>query len=474
MVLTGLATFGPSHELTPKVAPEIDRVSNALRTMSRTAPASLRSVVSQIYGLWSPVLAELLAGAQHPGTTPPRDFQSRITAAGNALYGGPGNRIASWATSHCAAGHSGAPATSARLPRSQTSPATSAHPPISAPGTPGAPNGLLTFVDNNGIEVADPVSGSVRLVVPIPSPALGSPSGGSPAGSYLVNGPVWGTAPGISHPVIYFVLHKLNSQGSSNDVFFRVDPFTGQLSVIASVPDATGSTTDLAALSTELLFTMGCCSDIGISALTLSGNRGTGPINVESPTNGMWFSLAATHDGLLAARHSVRGGESFLWVDPQTRSTSALQLPASQPPSSYVAAIALSADGQLEALSFASYGSTAGSSTTGSLEIYNLSSDAVTTPSPLLGAPTSLAFAPIGPWLAVASGGSVTVIAATGPNGAGAGVAGSPTGATNPYHLSTADTGAQTISWSPPIASAGFTDLVPAGASIGQLMSQYA
>jgi hypothetical protein len=188
----------------------------------------------------------------------------------------------------------------------------------------------------------------------------------------------------------------------------------------------------------------------------------------------MWFSLAATHDGLLAARHSVRGGESFLWVDPQTRSTSALQLPASQPPSSYVAAIALSADGQLEALSFASYGSTAGSSTTGSLEIYNLSSDAVTTPSPLLGAPTSLAFAPIGPWLAVASGGSVTVIAATGPNGAGAGVAGSPTGATNPYHLSTADTGAQTISWSPPIASAGFTDLVPAGASIGQLMSQYA
>lgn len=460
-VFAEVVSTGRSQSLSPAVAPAIEKAEGALATMRTDAPRQIRSEVDGIAATWSPVLAELLAGAQHPGLKPPASFQTGMQKAFHNLVGTMGQRIRSWAAAHCPAS-------------STPSPKTSIGSGPSAQATAGSPDGLVTFLDRGGIEVADPVSGTVRLVVPLPSPVLGN----STTGTYMVNGPVWGSAPGIAHPVIYFVLHGLNTttgpvMADRYDVFFRADPFTGELSVIDANPDATGETSGLASLPGELLFTTGCCEDIGLGGLALTGSGAAGPPTmVESPTAGRWSSLGGVHDGNLAAEHFVMGkGPSYLWVNPVNRSTIPMQIPASLPSSSSVQEVAVSADGAFEALAVVNGSVTSSGVPQGSLDVLDTATGALSLPDSLLGLPSGMAFAPSGPWLAVASGGSVTVVDAAASNGAGAGAA-SSTGPPGPYHLSITATGAQGLSWSSPVIGFSFDNVVPVHQSVDQLVSQ--
>jgi hypothetical protein len=327
----------------------------------------------------------------------------------------------------------------------------------------------LAFVDQHGIEVADAVSGRVRLVVPIPSPALGN----SGTGEFLVDGPVWSRTPGVGHPVIYFALSGLSGQPHYGDVFFRADPFTGDLSVLAAVPDATGQTQALAAVPGELLYTSGCCEDIGIDGLRLALGGRPQPETVESPVGGMWFSLGATLDGRLAAAHTVMGpggafrSRAYVWVDPTGPTTSPLPVPRSiSSGQSSIADMAVNATGKIEALAVGS-----GQAGTGNLDVYDTSTGRLTLPDSLAGPPSGLAFAPSGPWLAVAADGSLSILNALQANGSGAGGA-SGTTAPDPYHLSVAAAGVGSVSWSAPIAAVGFADVTGVTQSASQLFEQ--
>ena len=120
-----------------------------------------------------------------------------------------------------------------------------------------APEGLLTFLDRRGVEIADPVSGRVRLLVPFGSD------------KYVVGGPIWGTTPGARHPVVYFVLTGANPEAQLGHVFFRADPFTGNLGVVAKVFDPQGGVQDLAALPGDLVYTSACCEVAEVDALPL-------------------------------------------------------------------------------------------------------------------------------------------------------------------------------------------------------------
>ncbi len=102
--------------------------------------------------------------------------------------------------------------------------------------------------------------------------------------------------------------------------------------------------------------------------------------------------------------------------------------------------------------------------------VYDTASGAVTTPDPLLGQPSGLAFAPSGPWLAVASGGSVTVVDALASNGAGQGAA-AGVSVSDPYHLSTPPSGAQRVTWSAPITRFGISGVVSPSKGVVTLLA---
>ncbi len=359
------------------------------------------------------------------------------------------------------------PHSSAPTSTSVSTTSISSVPSTTAPG--GAPDGLLAFVDQHGIEVADALSGRMHLVVPIPSPALGN----SGTGEFLVDGPVWGQTPGVGHPVIYFALSGLSGQPHYGDVFFRADPFTGSLSVLAAVPDATGQTQALAAAPGELLYTFGCCEDIGIDGLQLTSGGRPQPRTVESPAGGMWFSLGATFDGRLAAAHAVMGpsgafqSRAYVWVDPTGPTTSPLPVPRSiSSDQSSIADMAVNATGNIEALAVDS-----AQSGTGNLDVYDTSTGSLTLPDSLTGPPSGLAFAPSGPWLAVAAHGSLSILNALQANGAGAGGA-SATTAPDPYHLSVAAAGVGSVSWSAPIPALGFADVTGVAQSASRLFER--
>ncbi len=332
----------------------------------------------------------------------------------------------------------------------------------------GSPSGLLAFLDRQGIEVADPLSGQVRLVVPIPSPVLGK----SAEGSYMVNGPVWGAAPGVAHPVIYFALAGAGSVPHYGDVFFRADPFTGQLTVIDAIADVTGQTEGLAWMPGQLLYTAGCCEDIGIDSLPLATSPAT-PATVESPTGGMWTSMGATWSARLAANHIIISAAStpnrveYVWVDPADHTTLPLQLPPRfSTTRSSLGALAVDPAGTLEAMGIEDL-----QASTETLEVFDVTTGSVSLPNSLIGSVAGLAFAPSGPWLAVASAGTVSVIDAAASTGDGAGAA-SDTTTPSPYHLARVGHGAQDVSWSAPVSGTGFAGVRAVTQSASQLFAQ--
>lgn len=312
-----------------------------------------------------------------------------------------------------------------------------------------APDGLVAFADRAGIEVADPLTGALRLAVPIRSPAL-TPSG---PGRFLVDGPVWVAASG-EHPALVFVLHDQAAQGPADDVFLEADPFGGTLTELAAVPDYTGATSGLTAVGDRLVFTFGCCGDVGIDDMAAGGGA---PRRASPPDGGIWASLGGRRAGMVAAERSGRGARSYLWLDPTSGTTAPIRVPAGLAQSATIGPVALSHSGTLEALAVAT------SPGAGALDVLDLASGAAWRPEPGLGLPSGLAFAPSGAWLAVTAGGSLSVVDASGKPAKGS---------ASPYHLAVRGSGATHPAWSAPISGVGFTDVRAVTTSAASLVEQ--
>ena len=191
---------------------------------------------------------------------------------------------------------------------------------------------------------------------------------------------------------------------------------------------------------------------------------------------GDWFSLGATLEGKLATAHYAETNNgykapSYLWVDPANRNLAPLALPRGFSSSAeQVTALAVNQSGTLEALVVSGDQARAvvappPPAGKGRLEVLDVPTGKVTLPGSSMPTPASLAFAPAGPWLAVVSGGRLSVLDALGPNAAGPGTS-------DPYRLTRTGTGVQAVSWSARIAGSGFEDVVPVAQNVGGLFSQ--
>src|SRR5260370_17148967 len=106
-----------------------------------------------------------------------------------------------------------------------------AHSP--SPLTGALTHGLIAYVADQGVGVLAPGTGKSTIVAPLPP------------GAFRVAGPVWGRAPNVSHPVLYFTVHDDRpAEGRSSsgvvpyDWLFRVDPFAGTIEPIAASQDS--------------------------------------------------------------------------------------------------------------------------------------------------------------------------------------------------------------------------------------------
>src|SRR5262252_5459437 len=57
-------------------------------------------------------------------------------------------------------------------------------------------DGLIAYVSGQGVGVIDPGTGKSTVVAPLPQ-----------FGAFRVAGPVWGPAPDVAYPDIYFAIH---------------------------------------------------------------------------------------------------------------------------------------------------------------------------------------------------------------------------------------------------------------------------
>jgi len=322
----------------------------------------------------------------------------------------------------------------------------------SADDATSAPDGLVAYVDDHGVEVADPHTGASRLVVPIDSLETGTAANRR----FLIDGPIWAPTPTAAHPVLYFALHDLQTRSGKADVFLRADPFAGSLSVLGSVPDGTGSTAGLVAVPGALAFTFGCCEDLSVEVLPFLGATA----RQLSPTgSGFWESLGGATGSQVAVIHQTGQNQSYLWLDTSDGATSPLTVPPSLPSSASIGSVATDSAGHLEALTVGS-GLPGGPALQGSVDVIDLHTGALSVSHPASALGYGLAFSPDGSALVYSSGGTLQVIA----TGAGAGAP--------PYRLpaASADDGAPT--WSAPVPADGFGSLRTVSPAAADLVTQ--
>ena len=68
--------------------------------------------------------------------------------------------------------------------------------PAPSPSAGGLPAGLIAYASSKGISVIDPLTDKTAVIAPLPG-----------GGAFRVAGPVWGPAPDVAYPVIYFAIH---------------------------------------------------------------------------------------------------------------------------------------------------------------------------------------------------------------------------------------------------------------------------
>ncbi len=217
-----------------------------------------------------------------------------------------------------------------------------------SPVAGGLMQGLIAYAGDAGIGVLDPDTGKSTLVAPLPP------------GAFRVNGPVWGPAPGIDHPVIYFTVHddrpaeRRNTAGVvPYDWIFRVDPFSGTIApVAASLDQVSEGPIGLVANSRYLALTVGCCATYEVDALDLT--QASAPIKVlaRPPDQTAFFTegMAPGDSSLVAVR--AFGTGAWYWLNAEAGMVHPFPLKLGQDDGP----IAISPDGTLAAIALPSQG----------------------------------------------------------------------------------------------------------------------
>jgi hypothetical protein len=210
--------------------------------------------------------------------------------------------------------------------------------------TGGLAHGLIAYGIDAGVGVLDPSTGKTVLVAPLP-----------PGGAFRLSGPVWGPAPGLSYPVIYFTIHDDRPAESRNspgvvpyDWLFRVDPFTGRIDPIAASADRQSEgPLGLVANSHYLALSVGCCTSYEVDALDLTQATGAMKVLSRPPSQAAFFTEGAApgSSGLIAVRAFGTGLWYWLNADAGVLNPFPLNLGPNDGP------VAISADGTMAAVS---------------------------------------------------------------------------------------------------------------------------
>lgn len=172
-------------------------------------------------------------------------------------------------------------------------------------------DGLIAYVSSQGVGVLDPATGKSTVVTPLPQ-----------AGAFRVAGPVWGPAPDLAYPVIYFAVHddrppeRRTSPGVvPYDWLFRVDPFKGTIEALGASADfESEGPFGLVANEHYLALTVGCCTDYQVDVLDLTQRNAQIKILTRPPNQPALFTEGAAPgvDGLIAVRGAATGAWYFL------------------------------------------------------------------------------------------------------------------------------------------------------------------
>lgn len=185
----------------------------------------------------------------------------------------------------------------------------SPHSPSNAAG--GQPGGLIAFVNDQGVGVLDPSTGKWSIVSPLAP------------GAFRVGGPVWASAPNVSHPVIYFTLHDARPAETRTtqgvvpyDWVFRADPFLGTVEPVAASQDSQSEgPIGVVANSHYLGLTVGCCATYEVDALDLTHPLAPMKVLARPPAQPVFFTegIAPGDSGLLAVRQF--GSGAWYWLN---------------------------------------------------------------------------------------------------------------------------------------------------------------
>ncbi|TMD19617.1 MAG: hypothetical protein E6I98_07240 [Chloroflexi bacterium] len=210
-------------------------------------------------------------------------------------------------------------------------------------------DGLIAYVSSSGVGVIDPSTGKSAVVAPLPQ-----------AGAFRVAGPVWGPAPDVAYPVIYFAIHddrppeRRTSPGVvPYDWLFRVDPFKGTIEPMAAGADfESEGAIGLVANAHYLAMTVGCCTDYQVDVLDLTQGSAQVKILTRPPSQPALFTEGAAPgvDGLIAVRGAATGAWYFL--NPSLGVLNAFPLKPGQDDGP----IAFSPDGTMAAISLIDHG----------------------------------------------------------------------------------------------------------------------
>ncbi|TME39960.1 MAG: hypothetical protein E6I61_10455 [Chloroflexi bacterium] len=339
----------------------------------------------------------------------------------------------------------------------------SAAPPVHSPSplAGGLVHGLIAYVADQSVGVLDPATGKSTVVAPLPP------------GAFRVSGPVWGPAPGVSHPVLYFTLH--DDRGAETrtatgvvpyDWLFRVDPFAGTIDPIAASQDSSSEGPfGLVANSHYVALTVGCCTTYEVDALDLTQASAALKPLAKPPAQPAFFTegVAPGDSGLLAVREFGTGTWYWLNAGASVLNPFPLSLGPDDGP------IAISADGTMVAVAMPDHGPVI-EPINSSLPVASPSAapsgTAIATASPTAHAsptnsapkrvnsklqhPDGLAWSPDAQQLAVAVNGEIEIYNASAPDG------------TSPAHQYLTGGNVIGVAWSAPIADQTFASVKPA------------
>lgn len=208
-------------------------------------------------------------------------------------------------------------------------------------------SGLIAYVADQGVGVLDPVSGKSAIAAALPAGA-----------AFKVAGPVWGPAPGLTYPVLYFTVHddrqaeqRTTAGVVPYDWLFRVDPFTGVIAPLAASANlgvnASEGPLGLIANGRYLAFTLGVGANLEVDALDMTQPLTGLRVAAKPPIQAPLFTEGAAPgpSGLLAVQAFGTGAWYWLNLDANVLNPFPLPLGSNDGP------IAITPDGTLAAVS---------------------------------------------------------------------------------------------------------------------------